>query len=276
MRRFFYDVASSYRHILPYEQYMEVSSMKIQTVSAPRTQVNAARMNGKLLLLYILLDMSASMILPLEDGTPRFKSIIPALTTWLRSMLAKDYYVDNLQITIKGFNARECITFMEEQFLSDENINLLEQQLGAVNCCSNTPLGEFICHSLDEIEDYKDRMKKTGIGRFQPIFCVITDEDQLGLDDAGKAISAMDTLLSENKIVFIPVGIGKKDAEFPILTRMLKCASNGEDSLMCKVISNSDDLVQYFRYVGQTVQCVNNKIYRAMSYANFQSGWHRP
>lgn len=233
--------------------------------------INTARANGKVIPLEFLIDATASMLTMLSDGSTRFHSIIPALIGWLRSMTGNEMLLDNLLVTIRSFNSERVVTYAEEVLLGDLDIDALETALNATICEGGTPLGRCLDDELTYLEGMKRRLDSMGTARFQPILSVLTDDDESGmdLDNVRNVTGRLDTLLHDNRLVFLPVGIGNPGQKFSNLTRMMQ---EGNDC-SCKVLTSRDDLTRYFRFLGQTLGVQPGKL-KPEAYASFLDRWN--
>lgn len=210
---------------------------------------NTARANGKLIPFELIIDQSASMSTMLDGGDSRYASVIPALISWLESMCKREMLLDNLQVTIRGFNSNGIRTYAEGVLLGDLDIDQVKHQLENTSCVGCTPLGKCLCGELAYLQNMKKQLDAKGIARYQPILALISDDEESGMDSLTDAISQLDALLAANRLTFLPVGIGDAGTDFPNLTRMMRGGVDGE----CKVLTCKDDLARYFRFLGQTL-----------------------
>lgn len=236
------------------------------------SSVNPARQNGKLILLAFLLDMSGSMNTTLDNGISRYSAAVNALIQWLKKMSDNETFLDNLCITIHGFNGLQQHTFIDSVILGDIDIPALEKQLCSAVCTSNTPLGESVLAVLERFDATKKQLHSVGTQFFQPIVALLSDDESQGMNPAAvdEAAERVDALLEQKKLVMLPVGIGNPGTHYPNLNRFLAKDTTNE----CGVLSTTDDMQQYFRYLGMTVLAVEAG-HELSSYSDWLKNYRR-
>lgn len=237
-------------------------------IQAPR--VNAARANGKLILMYFLLDMSVSMTRRLEDGVARYIALVHVLIRWLRNLSEDEMLLDNLCLVIQGFNSNQTITFTAGTLLGDLDIDALEQTLLNAKPSGSTPIGQSVCNALDVIQGMKADWTKAGTPYFQPMLVLLSDDEAGGQDDIAAAAKRVDTLLGKEKLVMLPVGIGNPGTRFPRLSRFIRITGSEAG-----VITSSDDLRRFFRFLNQTVPAIATGKVKMSSYGDWAANWKR-
>lgn len=210
--------------------------------------------SGKALLLGLSFDRSGSMTLPFtSDGVSRWKMLVELSMEMLNRLKAMELSMTVLlYVSIFGDDKNQWLL----QNVALDEVDLVELREYLLKCkpYGGTPLGEASVEMMNRLQADKVTLSNASQEVIaQPLVAIFSDgEPTSSMDEAEKLC---DRLLSERKMVLMPVAIGNENqsiSDFPVLSRMLKEETDAEfrNPLFA---SSLRDLRRHIRFLGRTV-----------------------
>ena len=144
-------------------------------------------------------------------------------------------------VTFGGFREATCISDFARLQNYDDSVSTPP----VLEANGMTPLGEGVNLALDKLEKRKEQYKAKGVDYYQPWLVIMTDGVPNGDEgELERAISRVQSLLSEKKLTVFPIGIGP-EASMSVLRRF----SKNEDALKLQGLKFSE----FFEWLSQSV-----------------------
>jgi len=174
----------------------------------------------------------------------------------LRNLASDETIRNNLIIFVYTFGG-SVKTLAKGVLLRDLDLDKFEQELP----CSgygHTPMAQMVLEADEDILAFKRMLAEKSVPYYQAIWSLISDGDANDSDEVlGKAYAVCDERISDGKMAFLPVGIGKDDAveidtngamkrPYPKLARMARMTADGE---YVRILTSGDDIEKYFIFL---------------------------
>lgn len=210
----------------------------------------------------VLLDGSRSMTLRFDGCRSRWSALTDCQISLLTRMRASEELAQSVRVTVIIFNTEDEV-ICENVLLADLNIPDLEQTLRQYRPHGITALGKAIVNAVGRIEARKDELRKAKRDYYQGILVASTDgvatneKGRYSVQSMSQAVHLCRELIEKDKLTVLPVGIASAGAsaeDFSVLNSLIgKSAEDGEGS---PVFTNTQDLENYFRFIGHTLQAL--------------------
>ena len=194
------------------------------------------------------LDVSGSMISPMENGQMRIEELNKTFQNFIETMKTDDVVAQSADIAVVTFGGKVEIASafapLEKKAFSRINVNPR----------SFTPMGEGISTSLKLLNARKAAYKKKGLKYFQPWLVVLTDGEPEGPDaqahfeDALREVNQME---KDGKIVVYNIALGN-DVNFDNIARL---STKYNEPIYA---NNTGDLKKFFQFLGSTLGSVTS------------------
>ena len=194
------------------------------------------------------LDVSGSMVSPMENGQTRIEELNKTFQNFIETMKMDDVVAQSADIAVVTFGGKVEIVSpfapLEKKTFSRINVNTR----------SFTPMGEGIITSLKLLNMRKEAYKKKGLKYFQPWLVVLTDGEPEGPDAQmhfEEALREVNQMESEGKIVVYNIALGD-DVNFNNIGRL---STKHNEPIYA---NNTGDLKKFFTFLGSTLGSVTS------------------
>ena len=192
------------------------------------------------------LDVSGSMVSPMDNGQTRIDELNKTFQNFIQTMKTDEVVAQSADIAIVTFGGKvEILSAFGP--LEKKNIGRIN-----VNTRSYTPMGEGISTSLKLLNARKNAYKKKGLRYFQPWLVVLTDGEPEGPDaqmNFENALREVNQLENEGKIVVYNIALGN-DVNFENISRL---STKHNEPIYA---NEAADLKQFFTFLGSTLGSV--------------------
>lgn len=204
----------------------------------------------------LLLDHSGSTGKMLLSGKTRFQTAVDELEASLQKLMANDSLAENVHLFLYLFGGDKVECIVEGKALCDIDLPQLCQTLRTITPSGKTPMGRCIEEALDKLEEAKRVVSRAALNYSQPILTIISDG--LPTDEITGAKQRIQQALAQEqqKLLFLPVGIGDPGTRFPIFETLLE-----NDKLETPVVTNAEGLREYFRLLNKTIRAIERGQY---------------
>lgn len=203
------------------------------------------------------LDKSGSKNTMMSNGKTRYQNAVDELERSLLKLAENESVAENVHLYLYLFGNNEVTCVVDGIALCDIKIAELCQHLRAQRCMGNTPMGRCIVEALDKLKAAKEKARSMQVAYAQPILTLISDG--IATDDMTEAKRLVAAAMDDNgqqKLLFLPLGIGEPGAQFPVFDSMLE-----KDKYETPVVRDAEGIRAYFRFLGKTVRAVSRGQY---------------
>lgn len=202
------------------------------------------------------IDLSGSMDAKMPDGKTRYMIAVQETMALLRNLNGNESMAENVHLYLFTFGNDQVNMIIDGVQLCDVNLEALEAHLLSLRCWGNTPMGRALEVMMNSLQEAKEKARKDNNEYAQPILTLISDgEPTDDMSEAKRRIAhAMEQ--EQQKLVFLPMGIGNPGEKFAVFRDLL-----ADDHFETPVVRNAQGLREHFRLLGKTVRIIEKGMY---------------
>lgn len=195
------------------------------------------------------IDCSGSMDSRMANGRTRYENAVDQLEQFLLKLGKNETMAENVHLFLYAFGGDTVTSVVAGEPLCDVDVGRICQELRMRPCLGRTPMGRTIVQVLDKLEEVKRTVGMNATNYAQPILTVIGDGVPTdGMDEARARINqAMQQ--DQQKLLFLPLGIGDEGTRFEIFEMLLE-----HDKLETPVVKDAEGLRAYFKLLNKTIR----------------------